>query len=124
MEQLINDDWSYISSVIECCDELVDIQESLQDQNLPSENWLSITVTEGRLNQRIQMTAQMQQALIGQQQIQQQQKLNMNLPSLQVIRLDFQNWKFPLCVRLFLVLPWVCLWFVIVVFTDHVHFLF
>ena len=81
VEQLINDDWSYIASVIECRDELVDIQESLQDQNLPSENWSSITVTDDRFNQMIQMTAQMQQVLIGQQQFQQQQPLNMNQPS-------------------------------------------
>ena len=51
--------------------ELVDIQESLQDQNLPSENWSFITVTGDRSNKKIQMTAQMQQVLIGQQQIQQ-----------------------------------------------------
>ena len=70
VEQLINDDWSYIASVIECHDELVDIQESLQDQNLPSENWSSITVTEERFNQMIQMTAQMQQLIIAQQQSQ------------------------------------------------------
>ena len=70
MEQLSNDDRSYIASVIECHDELVDIQESLQDQNLPSENWSSITVTEERFNQMIQMTAQMQQVIIGQQQSQ------------------------------------------------------
>ena len=67
VEQLINDDWSYIASVIECRDELVDIQESLQYQNLPSENWSSITVTEDGFNKMIQMTAQMQQVLIGQQ---------------------------------------------------------
>ena len=65
MEKLINDDWSYIASVMECRDELVDIQESLQDQNLPSENWSSISVTGDRFNQMIQMTAQMQQVLIG-----------------------------------------------------------
>ena len=64
VEQLINDDWSYIASVIECRDELADIQESLQDQNLPSDNWSSITVTEDRFNQMIQMTAQIQ-VLIG-----------------------------------------------------------
>ena len=59
----------YIASVIEFRNELVDIQESLQDQNLPSENWSSITVTEDRFNQMIQMIAQMQHVLIGQQQI-------------------------------------------------------
>ena len=51
--------------------ELVDIQESFQDQNLPSENWSFIRVTGDRSNKKIQMTAQMQQVLIGQQQIQQ-----------------------------------------------------
>ena len=56
----------------DCRDELVDIQQSLKDQKPPSENWSSITVTEDRFNQMIQMTAQMQQLMIGEQQIQQQ----------------------------------------------------
>lgn len=74
IEQLINDDWSYIAEVTDCRDELIEIQQSLQAQKSPSENWSSITVTEDRFNQMIQMTAQMQQVLIGQQQMQQQQQ--------------------------------------------------
>ena len=74
MEALMNDDWSCIAEVTDCRDELVDIQQSLQDQKPPSENWSSITVTEDRFNQMIQMTAQMQQVMIGQQQMQQQQQ--------------------------------------------------
>ena len=81
VEQLINDDWSYIASVIKCRVELMDIQESLQDQNLRSKYWSSITVTEARFNEMIQMTAHLQQVLIGQQQIQQQPQFNMNQPS-------------------------------------------
>ena len=57
MEALMNDDWSCIAEVTDCRDELVDIQQSLQDQKPPSENWSSITVTEDRCNQMIQMTA-------------------------------------------------------------------
>ena len=63
-----------MAEVTDCRDELVDIQQSLQDQKPPSENWSSITVTEDMFNQMIQMTAQMQQVMIGQQQIQQQQQ--------------------------------------------------
>ena len=72
MEALMNDDWSCIAEVTDCRDELVDIQQSLQDQKPPSENWSSITVTEDRFNQMIQMTAQMQQVMTGQQQMQSQ----------------------------------------------------
>ena len=71
---LMNDDWSCIAEVIDCRDELVDIQQSLQYQKPPSENRSSITVTEDRFNQTIQMTAKMQQVMIGQQQMQQQQQ--------------------------------------------------
>ena len=74
MEGLMNDDWSCIAEVTDCRDELVDIQQTLQDQKSRSENWSSITVTEDRFNQMIQMTAQMQQVMIGQQQMQQQQQ--------------------------------------------------
>ena len=68
MEALINDDWSCIAEVTDCRDELVDIQLSLQDQKPLSENWSSITVTKDRFNQLIQMTAQIQQVMTGQQQ--------------------------------------------------------
>ena len=57
MEALMNDDWSYIADLTDCRDELVDIQQSLQDQKPPTENWSSITVSEDRFNQMIQMTA-------------------------------------------------------------------
>ena len=73
IEALMNNDWSCVAEVIGCCDELIDIQQSLQDQKPPSENWSSITVTEDRFNQMIQMTAQIQQVMIGQQQMQQQE---------------------------------------------------
>ena len=73
-KHLMNDDWSCIAEVTDCRDELVDIRQSLQDQKPPSEYWSSITVTEDRFNQNIQMTAQMQQVMIGQQQMQQQQQ--------------------------------------------------
>ena len=56
-EALMNDDWPCIAEVTDCRGELVDIQQSLQDQEPPSENWSSITVTENRFNQMIQMIA-------------------------------------------------------------------
>ena len=70
---LIKDDWEYISTVIDCRDELVDLQSSLQEQGSPRENCSSVTVTEDRFDQMVQLTAQMQQVLIGQQQLQNQQ---------------------------------------------------
>ena len=74
MEALMNVDWSCNVEVRECRNKLIDIQQSLQDQKPPSENWSSIIVTEDRFSQMIQMTAQMQQVMIGQQQTQQQQQ--------------------------------------------------
>ena len=74
MEALMSDDWSYNAEVTDCRDELVDIQQSLHDQKPSSENWSSVTVTEDRFNQMIQMTAQMQQVMTGHQQMQQQQQ--------------------------------------------------
>ena len=65
MEALMNDDLSCIAEVTDCRDELVDIQQSLQDQKPPSENWSSTTVTGHRFNQMIQMTVQMQQVITG-----------------------------------------------------------
>ena len=44
MEALMNDDWPCIAEVTDCRDELVDIQQSFQDQKPPSENLSSITV--------------------------------------------------------------------------------
>ena len=38
VQQLIEQDWSYIAKVNDCRDELVDIQRTLQDQKSPSEN--------------------------------------------------------------------------------------
>ena len=74
IDLLINEDWTYINEVTHSRDKLVDIDQSLQVQKSPSEHWSSITVTEDRFNQMIQMTAQMQQVMIGQQQMQQQQQ--------------------------------------------------
>ena len=74
IDLLINDDWSYIAEVTICHDELVEIEQYNQVQNSPSERWSSITVSEDRFNQMIQMTALMQQMIIGQQQMHQQQQ--------------------------------------------------
>lgn len=70
---LIQGDWEYIATVIDCRDELVDLYSSLQEQESPRENSSSVTVTENRFDQMVQLTAQMQQVLIGQQQLQNQQ---------------------------------------------------
>ena len=38
--------------------------------------------------------------------------------------LSVSSWCHVMVVWLFLVVPWVCLWFVIVVFSDHTHLLY
>ena len=41
-----------------------------------------------------------------------------------VALLSLSSWCFVIAVWLFLVVPWICLQFVIVVFPDHTHLLF
>ena len=59
---------------MDCRDELVYIQNS--DHRLPADNSSSVTVIEDKFDQVIQMTSQMQQVIIGQQQLQQQQQIS------------------------------------------------
>ena len=66
IEEIIKEDWDYISTVMDCRNELVDIQNS--DQRSPADNSCSVTVTEDMFDQVIQMTSQMQQVILGQQQ--------------------------------------------------------
>ena len=40
-----------------------------------------------------------------------------------VALLSLSFWCLVMVVWLFFVVPWVCLWFVIVVFPDHIHLL-
>ena len=61
---------------MDCRDELVNLQKSFKDQRSPTHNWSSVTVTEERFNQMIQLTSQMQQVIIEQQQLQQQQQIS------------------------------------------------
>ena len=39
-----------------------------------------------------------------------------------VALLSLSSWCLVMVVWLFLVVPWICLWFVIMVFPDHIHF--
>ena len=41
-----------------------------------------------------------------------------------VALLNLSSWCLVMVERLFLAVPWACLWFVIVVFPDHTHLLF
>ena len=50
IEALISVHWDYISTVMDCQYELVDLQKSVQDQGSTAENWASVTVTEDSLN--------------------------------------------------------------------------
>ena len=71
--ELIKADWDYISTVMDCRDELINLKSSLQEQGIPTGNSSSVTVTDDIFDQMVQLTAQMQQVLIGQQQLQHQQ---------------------------------------------------
>lgn len=62
---LIKDDWDYISTVMDCRDELAALQMSLQEQGSSRENSSSVTMIEDRFESMVQLTAQMQQMLIG-----------------------------------------------------------
>ena len=59
--------------MLDCRDELIELKSSLQDQGSPKGNSSSVTVTDERFDQMVQLTAQTQQVLIGQQQLQHQQ---------------------------------------------------
>ena len=72
IERLISADWEYISTVMDCGDELADLQASLQEQGSPRENSSSASVTEDRFDQMVQLTTQMHKVIIAQQQLLQQ----------------------------------------------------
>ena len=72
-EQLITEDWSYIAEVVDSRYELEDIQQTLQVQRSSQENVSSRYVKENKFNQVLQLTAQMKNILICQQQLEQQQ---------------------------------------------------
>ena len=67
--EVIKADWDYISTVMDCRDELINLKSSLQEQGSPKDNSSSVTVTDDRFDQMVQLTAQMQHILIGQQQL-------------------------------------------------------
>ena len=70
---MIKDEWDYISKVMECRYELINLKSSLQKQGSPKGKSSIVTVTDDRLDQMAQLKVQMQQILVGQQQLQHQQ---------------------------------------------------
>ena len=68
--ELIEADWDYITTVMDCRDELINSKSSLQEQGIPTGNSSSMTVTDDRFDQMVQLTSQMQQVLVRQQQLQ------------------------------------------------------
>ena len=87
---------------MDCRDELADLQASLQEQGSPRENTSSATVTEDRFDQMVQLTTQMHQVLIGQQQLLQQismaqlntrQYSSIRLPKLEIPTFDGDKLK-------------------------------
>ena len=73
IEELIKEDPEFTSSVMDCRVELMDI--NIPEQRSPTDNYSSATITEDTFDQMIQMACQMQQVIIGQQQLQQQQQI-------------------------------------------------
>ena len=69
---LIQDDWDYISTVMDCRDELVGLRISLQEQVSSKENFPSMIATDKNLDKMMHLTAQLQQVLLGQQELQHQ----------------------------------------------------
>ena len=73
VEQLITEDWAYISEMVDSWCELEDIQQTLQVQKSSQENVPLRYIKENKFNQVLQLTAQMQNILICQHQLQQLQ---------------------------------------------------
>ena len=73
ISELIDADWDYIYTVMGCRGDLITLKSSLGEQGSPKVHSSSVTVTDERFDQMVQLTAQMQQVLIGQQQLQHQQ---------------------------------------------------
>ena len=71
VEQLITEDWAYISEMVDSWCELEDIQQTLQVQKSSQENVPLRYIKENKFNQVLQLTAQMQNILICQHQLQQ-----------------------------------------------------
>lgn len=91
MEELLTEDGSFMTSVIDCRDQLVTLGKSLLDEKTPSENSSTVTITEERYNRMEQLQLQMQQLFIDHQtvliqQTQRQQNLNgtVKLPQLDI----------------------------------------
>ena len=80
VEQLLTEDWSYIAEVVDRRYELEDIQQALQDQKSPQENFSLMRVIEGNFKQMIQSTAQMRQIPVLYKQLQ-QHRLQLTQPS-------------------------------------------
>ena len=94
--ELIKDDWDYISTVMNCRDELINLKSSLQEQGSPKGNSSSVTVTDYRFDQMLQLITQMQQVLIGQQQLQHQQITMVHSNNGQVaVELEDKYWDTP-----------------------------
>ena len=69
---LIQEDWDYISTVMYCRDELVNLRISLQEQVSSKESFPSMIATDNSLDKMMKLKAQLQQVLLGQQELQQQ----------------------------------------------------
>ena len=90
IEELINGDCTLMSSAVDCRDQLLARQDSIQDEKKVSEISSAVTVTEERVSRLEQLQVQMQQLTIGnqgnviQQQRQQSPNTTINLPKLEI----------------------------------------
>ena len=98
---LIQDDWDYLSTVMDCRDELADLQISLRDQVSSKENIPSITSTENSADPLEQLNAIMHKGLLGQQQLQNQMAMaKSNGVKMVIVYGDRQTEETALCTKL------------------------
>ena len=84
MEQLLTEDGTFMTAVIDCRDELITLEKSLLSINLPSENSSAVTVIEERNSRMENLQLKMQQLMLDQQTIFLQQTQRQQNPNVTV----------------------------------------
>ena len=95
MEQLLTEDGTFMTAVIDCIDELIILEKSLLSVNSPSENSSAVTVIEERYSRMEKLQLKMQQLLVDQQTIllQQTQRLENPNVTVKLPQLDMPTYK-------------------------------
>ena len=95
MEELLTDDGSFMTLVIDCRDHLVTLQKSLLDVKTPFENASAITIMEDRYTRMEQLSVKLQQLLIDHQTmlIQQTQRQRNSNGAIKLPQLDIPSFN-------------------------------